>query len=347
MSSDFNESMMRICFDLAYKGISQVEPNPLVGAVLVYEKQIIGMGYHEFYGGPHAEVNAIRSVKIEDEHLISLSTLYVSLEPCNIFKNTPPCTQFIIANKIPKVVVSCLDINPEISGLGITELQRNGIETVVGVLEDEGKMLTRFRDTFLKKRRPYIILKYALSKEGYFCPSDRTTFWFSNLLSKKQVHQWRSDSHAILIGSGTLLSDDPLLNVRLVEGKNPAIVVLAQNTILPSYLKIFSTGAKILIFSSVDQVVQGDHITVINTSLQPNFLQFVMDQLFKQNIFILLVEGGHYTMEKLLENKFWDEVRIIFTPTPLSNGIKGFVPVNKPFKTFKLKEDKIALYQNV
>jgi diaminohydroxyphosphoribosylaminopyrimidine deaminase/5-amino-6-(5-phosphoribosylamino)uracil reductase len=284
---------------------------------------------------------------MEDEHLISLSTLYVSLEPCNIFKNTPPCTQFIIANKIPKVVVSCLDINPEISGLGIAELQRNGIETLVGVLEDEGKMLTRFRDTFLKKRRPYIILKYALSKEGYFCPSDRTTFWFSNLLSKKQVHHWRSESHAILIGSGTLLSDDPLLNVRLVEGKNPAIVVLAQNTILPSYLKIFSTGAKILIFSSLDQVVQGDQITVIDTSLQPNFLQFVMDQLFKQNIFILLVEGGLYTIEKLLENKFWDEARIIFTPTPLTNGIKGFVPVYKPFKTFELNEDKIALYQNI
>lgn len=346
MSSDFNESMMRICFDLAYKGISRVEPNPLVGAILVYEKRIIGMGYHEYYGGPHAEVNAIRNVKSENKKLISASTLFVSLEPCNIFKNTPPCTQFIIANKIPKVVVSCLDINPEISGLGIAELNANGIETIVGVLEEEGKMLTRFRDTFLKNRRPYIILKYALSKEGYFCPTDRTTFWFSNLLSKKQVHQWRSESHAILIGSGTLLSDDPLLNVRLVEGKSPAIVVLAQETILPSYLKIFSTGSKILIFSSVDQVVQGDHITIIDTSEQSNYLKFVMDHLFNQNIFILLVEGGHITLEKLLENNLWDESRIIFTATSLSDGIMGYVPNITPYRTFELNEDKIALYLN-
>ena len=347
MSSDFDESMMRICFDLANKGISRVEPNPLVGAVLVYEKQVIGMGYHEYYGGPHAEVNAIRSVKIEDEHLISFSTLYVSLEPCNIFKNTPPCTHFIIANKIQKVVVSCLDINPLISGLGIAELEKNGIETIVGVLEDEGKMLTRFRDVFVKFNRPYIVLKYALSKEGYFCPTDRTTFWFSNILSKKLVHQWRTEAHAILIGSGTLLSDDPLLNVRLVEGKSPSIVVLANETIVPSYLKIFSTGAKILIFSSVDQVVQGNHITIFDTSAEPNYLQFVMNQLFKLNIFILLVEGGHYTIDKLLENKLWDEARIIFTPTPLDDGIKGFIPANNPFKTFELNEDKIALYLNV
>lgn len=347
MSSDFDESMMKICFELAYKGLSRVEPNPLVGAVLVHKNDIIGMGYHEYYGGPHAEVNAINNVKPEFEHLISSSTLYVSLEPCNIFKNTPPCTNLIIEKKIPKVVVSCVDNNPEISGKGMEELNRNGIQTVVGILEEEGRMLTRFRDVFLKKNRPYIFLKYALSKENYFCPTDRTTFWFSNILSKKLVHQWRSETHAILVGSGTLLADDPLLNVRLFEGKSPKIVILAGDTVLPSYLRVFTTGVNVLIFTSVDQVVNGKNIQILTVKDQSVFLEFVFKELIKQKIYILMVEGGQMTIERIIEFNYWDEARIIQTPTPLKSGIKGFIPSSQPYRTFELNGDKISLYLNV
>jgi diaminohydroxyphosphoribosylaminopyrimidine deaminase / 5-amino-6-(5-phosphoribosylamino)uracil reductase len=346
MGSDFDESMMSICFALAIKGMTRVEPNPMVGSVLVHDGNIIGMGFHEYYGGPHAEVNAIQQVKPEDESLIPFSTLYVSLEPCNIYKNTPPCTQFIISENIKKVVVSCLDSNPEISGKGIAELNLNGIETIVGVLESEGKMLTRFRDVFFQRKRPYIFLKYALSKDNFFCPTDRTTFWFSNIESKMQVHKWRSESHALLIGSGTLLSDDPLLNVRLVEGRSPKVVVLAPQTTLPSYLKIFTTGAEIYIFSSVLQVVEGKHIHIIDTSSQTDYIGFVLDELFKRRMFIVMVEGGHATIDNLVKSNLWDEARIIFTPTYLDKGLKGFVPKVEPYDRFELKEDQILLYLN-
>ena len=230
------------CFEIALLGIGHTSPNPMVGACLVYENRIIGEGYHEKHGGPHAEVNAINSVLEEDRHLIPQSTLYVSLEPCCVYGRTPPCTNLILANKIPKVVVSTLDLSPEVAGNGIKILREHGVDVTTGILEDMGKVIAASRHAIVTLDRPYIILKYAQSANGKIGHPDKQV-WFTNSISKILVHKWRSESDGILVGANTVAIDNPALTTREYFGKSPIRVILDKKGNLPSESEVFNDAA--------------------------------------------------------------------------------------------------------
>jgi diaminohydroxyphosphoribosylaminopyrimidine deaminase/5-amino-6-(5-phosphoribosylamino)uracil reductase len=221
-----DEHFMQRCFDLACLGAGATSPNPVVGAVIVHQNRIIGEGYHMAYGKAHAEVNAVRSIRAEDRHLLKQATLYVSLEPCNIHRNTPPCTLLILEESIPRVVVSTVDHTPGVDGSGLARLRAAGVEVTVGVLEKEGQRLSQARNTFITRHRPYILLKYAQSANGIFAPEDNRQLWLTNPYSKRLVHKWRSEASAILVGANTAIADNPRLNNRLYYGKSPVRVIL-------------------------------------------------------------------------------------------------------------------------
>ena len=204
-----DQRYMQRAFDLAALGKGNVTPNPIVGALLVYEGRIIGEGYHRAYGEAHAEVNAVDSVQPEDRKYIPHATLYVSLEPCNIHRNTPPCTLLILRERIPRVVISCLDHTPGVDGSGVQRLRDAGVEVAVGVLEEQGRRLSNIRNTYVQQRRPYVILKWAQSADGQFAPQTQQQLWLTNAFSKRLVHKWRSEVDGVLVGYQTALTDDP------------------------------------------------------------------------------------------------------------------------------------------
>ena len=242
---------MQKCLELAKQGLSHVSPNPMVGCVIVYNNKIIGKGLHEKYGEPHAEVNAIASVK--NKNLLKKSTLYVNLEPCCHYGKTPPCTSLIIKHKIPKVVIGCIDSFSKVSGKGIEKMQNAGIKVKLGILENECKLLNKRFFTFNEKKRPYIILKWAKSKDGFIAPNNqKEPFWMTSLESKKLTHIWRAEEDAILIGRITAQKDDPSLTVREIKGKNPVRIVIDKNLKLSRKLKLFNKESNTIIFNAIN-----------------------------------------------------------------------------------------------
>ncbi len=221
------EIYVQRCFDMAVLGVDKVSPNPMVGAILVHKNRIIGEGYHEKFGQAHAEVNALRNVEPSDKKYISSSTLYVSLEPCCIHGNTPPCTDLIIKNGIPEVVISCLDQTPKVAGEGVGKLKRSGINVFEGLLKQKGERLSNIRNTFVTEERPYIILKYAQSLDGFIGKPDRQV-WLTNSVSKRLVHKWRQEADAIIVGTNTALIDNPKLTTRYFSGSCPLRIVFFQ-----------------------------------------------------------------------------------------------------------------------
>ena len=241
---------MKKCLELAKKGIGHVSPNPMVGCVVVFNDQIIGEGYHQEYGTAHAEVNTIASVKAKS--LLSKSTLYVNLEPCTHFGKTPPCCNLIIEHKIPKVIIGCVDTFSAVSGKGIEKMENEGIEVVVGILEKKSRELNKRFFTFHEKKRPYIVLKWAESKDGFIAPKNQTApFWMTSDESKELVHKWRAEEDAILIGRITAQKDNPYLTVREVNGNNPIRIVIDKELHLSSALNLFAGAAKTIIFNAV------------------------------------------------------------------------------------------------
>jgi len=244
-----DEQYMSRCIELAKLAAGQVAPNPMVGAVLVYEDKIIGEGYHKKYGEPHAEVNCINSVLAENKDLIEKSTIYVSLEPCSHYGKTPPCVDLIIKNKIKKIVIGCKDIYKEVAGKGIEKLKNSGAEVIVDILENECKDLNKRFFTFHQKNRPYIILKWAQSANGKIGSLSGERILISNDYSNRLVHKWRSDEAAILVGTNTALKDNPSLTTRLWEGNNPIRIVIDKENNLPSTLEVFNHEANTIIFN--------------------------------------------------------------------------------------------------
>ncbi|MDX1667650.1 MAG: bifunctional diaminohydroxyphosphoribosylaminopyrimidine deaminase/5-amino-6-(5-phosphoribosylamino)uracil reductase RibD, partial [Saprospiraceae bacterium] len=234
------KTWMRRCFELARLGAGRVSPNPMVGAVLVSDGRIIGEGYHQAYGEAHAEVNAIRSVIPEERDLISRSTLYVSLEPCCVYGKTPPCTDLIIRHEIPRVRVSCLDLSPQVSGKGIGLLREAGIDVQVGLLSEEGRKLASTRTTYVLRKRPYIILKFAVTSDGIFCPGDELQYWITQPATKRLVHRWRSECDAILVGRKTAIIDNPRLDNRHFHGPSPLRIVIDPRSTLTDEIELFS-----------------------------------------------------------------------------------------------------------
>ena len=311
---------MNRCLDLASKGLENVSPNPLVGSVIVYENKIIGEGYHMEYGKEHAEVNAITSVK--DKSLLPKSTLYVNLEPCAHFGKTPPCSNLIIEHKIPKVVIGCVDTFSEVSGKGIIKMEKAGIEVVVGVLENECRELNKRFFTFHEKKRPYIILKWAESKDSFIAPNNQTApFWMTSNDSKKLVHKWRSEEDAILVGRITAEKDNPSLTVREVIGKNPIRIVIDKDLKLSKKLNLFNNEARTIIFNALKtKEINLNYYIKIDFN---NLIKCILQELYKQKIQSLIIEGGAKTLQSFIDKKLWDESRIFIANKTIVEGIKS------------------------
>lgn len=337
------------CFDLARLGAGSVSPNPMVGAVLVYQGKIIGEGYHQRYGGAHAEVNAVASVLEHNRKFIAKSTLYVSLEPCCIYGKTPPCTNLIIREKIPKVVISCLDLTPEVRGRGVGILQEHGVEVISGILEEEGKALAATRNTAVSQNRPYIILKMAVTSNGYFARHDRSQFWITQATSKRLVHRWRAEADAILIGTTTALMDDPRLDNRHYFGKSPLRIVLDRNLNLPRHLNVFSDGKKTLVVSEqIPETAISEQVQYLQLTFDETFWEKLMGILWMEyKLGVVLIEGGAKILESIIAVQMWDEARVLEGQNALENGIPAPVLPGIPVKKISLGLDELKVYQNI
>jgi len=314
------EIFMKRCFELANKAMGYVSPSPMVGSVIVYEGKIIGEGYHENYGKSHAEVNAIASVK--DKSLLPKSTLYVNLEPCAHFGKTPPCSNLIIEHKISKVVIGCIDSFSEVAGKGIVKMENAGIEVIVGVLEKESRALNKRFFTFHEKERPYIILKWAESKDGFIAPKNQTApFWMTSSESKKLVHQWRAEEDAILVGRITAKKDNPSLTVREVEGQNPVRIVIDKDLKLSDELNLFDSDSKAIVFNAI-KTEEVDSYYFIKITLN-NLIENILSELYKQNIQSIIIEGGRKTLQSFIDENMWDEARIFTANKELTDGVKS------------------------
>lgn len=300
---------MNRCIGLAKLGAGFVAPNPMVGAVLVHNDKIIGEGFHQKFGGPHAEVHCIRSVKEEDKNLISQSTLYVSLEPCSYFGKTPPCTDLVIQNKIPKVVIGCLDPNREVNGKGIEKLKAAGVEVEFGILENECKDLNKRFFTFQKKQRPYVILKWAQTSNGFLSSGTGKRLLISNEYSNRLVHKWRSEEASILVGTNTAMMDDPELTTRLWPGPSPMRLVLDINLRLPSDLKLFNHQVPAIIFNNVKHEETGSLI-YYKIEKDGSLIQQIINALYKLNILSVIAEGGAKLLQSFIDEAIWDEARV-------------------------------------
>jgi diaminohydroxyphosphoribosylaminopyrimidine deaminase/5-amino-6-(5-phosphoribosylamino)uracil reductase len=318
-----HEYYMQRCLDLALRGAGKVAPNPMVGCVIVCNNIIIGEGWHEQYGGPHAEVNAIRSVN--DPSLLKEATLYVSLEPCSHHGKTPPCVDLIIEKDIPYVVVACLDENPLVKGRGIQKLILNGTDVKVGVLENEAKFLNRRFFTSITKQRPYIILKWAQSSDGYI-DHERDEKDERAIISSPQshllVHKWRSEEAVIMVGTNTVIADDPQLTVRLLDGNNPVRVSFDRQMRIPSTAKILDGATPTIIFTSgAHYYTERAEFVPIDFSKDP--LQQALTILHERKFQSILVEGGAALINKFLEQNLWDEARVFIAEKEISNGVKA------------------------
>ncbi|MCS3868267.1 diaminohydroxyphosphoribosylaminopyrimidine deaminase/5-amino-6-(5-phosphoribosylamino)uracil reductase [Chryseobacterium ginsenosidimutans] len=328
-----DEFYIKRCIELAQKAIGKTYPNPLVGSVIVHNGEIIGEGYHHKAGENHAEINAINSVK--DKSLIPESTIYVSLEPCAHYGKTPPCALKIKELGFKKVVIGAMDSHDKVNGKGKKIIQDSGIEAVSGVLENECIELNKRFFTYHEKKRPYIILKWAESGDGFLDKDFKPTS-ISNSLVNQFVHQLRADEHAILVGTQTALNDNPSLNVRNVEGTNPVRILIDFDLKVPRDFNIYNKDAKTLVFNSVKEEIQ-DNIQFIKIEKE-NFLSDLMDVLYKEQIQSVIIEGGRFTLQEFINANFWDEAIIIKNENlKLVNGTKApefeFIPVkNESFR---------------
>lgn len=348
---------MRRCLELAQKAAGNVAPNPMVGAVLVYNDRIIGEGYHQRYGEAHAEVNCIASVKKEDIPLVSQSVLYVSLEPCAHFGKTPPCADLIIRHNIPHVVVGCRDPFVQVNGKGIEKLQAAGIHVETNVLEKECRELNRRFFTFHTLHRPYIVLKWAQSSNGKISgPSDQRVL-ISSAYSNRLVHRWRSEEAAILVGTRTAMADDPALTTRLWPGTNPVRMVLDLDLKLPAFLHLFDDAAPTIVFNLHRNTIEnfGDKTFIREKSTvyyqvtnDVSIVQQVINALYQLNIQSVLVEGGAKLLQHFIDEGFWDETRVITnTQLQIPEGLNAPVlPEVQELREERFFEDTIHYYYN-
>lgn len=332
-------------FDLARLGGAKVSPNPMVGAVIVAENRIIGEGFHKGYGEPHAEVNAVNNVKPQDRHLLPQSTIYISLEPCCIHGKTPPCTDLILDQKIPEVVISAIDRSPEVNGKSLKMLNEAGITVTQGVLPEVGAQLSQPRTTYVCRKRPYVILKYARSKDGFMAKNNGDQVWISNDFTNRLTHKWRGEVNAIMVGTRTALQDNPSLTNRLFFGKNPVRVVLDKDLQLDKKLKIFDRQAKTIVFNEKENL-ELDNIYRVKIAFDEQLIHNVLAVLYQHKIGTLLVEGGATLLDSFYHDNLWDEARIITSANYLIDGLTAPMPAKVPSHSFPLESDEISVYLN-
>lgn len=344
---NIQETYMQRCIDLALKGAGSVAPNPMVGAVLVYDNRIIGEGYHEKFGEAHAEVNCLKSVAIIDRELISSATLYVSLEPCAHYGKTPPCSQLIIDHKIPKVVIGCSDPFARVNGKGIANLKEAGIEVVTGVLEEKAKELNKRFFVFHQQKRPYVILKWAETADHFIASNQSTRLLISNEFTNRLVHRWRSEEDGILVGTNTALKDDPALTNRFWKGKNPVRLVIDQLLKIPKEQKLLDAEVTTIVFN---QTIIASDTQVIYAQIDFNqeVLPQVLEICYQYPLQSIIVEGGAKLLQSFIDAGIWDEARIIQNKT-LTIGSGLAAPILKDFELedeYQIATDHISIYRN-
>ncbi len=334
---------MRRALELATLGAGKVSPNPMVGCVVVHQDKVIGEGWHQQYGGPHAEVHAIRAVA--DAALLPESTLYVSLEPCAHFGKTPPCADLIIANQIKKVVVCNLDPNPLVAGAGLARLKAAGIETIDGILAEEGRKLNHRFFTFMEQKRPYIILKWAETADGFIARKNYDSKWISNTLSRKMVHRWRAEEDAILVGTNTAKLDNPQLNVRDWSGRNPVRLVIDRHLRLSPALSLFDQKQETICYNLIKDENTGK-VTFVKLGLE-GFIEQMVTDLFRRQIASVIVEGGTTLLREFLKLGLWDEARVFKSAVRFEEGIPAPQPAGTLEASQKILDDSLYIYKNL
>lgn len=311
---------MARALELAKLGAGSVSPNPMVGCVIVCDGRIIGEGWHKKYGGPHAEVNAIDSVK--DKELLKRATCYVTLEPCAHFGKTPPCADLLVSMQIPKVVVSMKDPNPLVAGKGIEKLRNAGAEVSTGLLEREALELNKRFFCSIEKKRPFIVLKWAQTADGFIARENFDSKWISNFYARQLVHKWRSEEDAFLVGANTALYDNPQLNVRDWSGRNPARVVIDPNLKVPKAHHLFDQSQPTIVYNSSKSVKDGV-VEYVKVSDLKNRVEEVVTDLYERKIQSLVVEGGAKTIQSFVELNLWDEARIFTSTQRFVKGVSA------------------------
>tara|TARA_B110000908_G_C10197745_1_gene423817 strand:+ start:304 stop:1314 length:1011 start_codon:yes stop_codon:yes gene_type:complete len=333
---------------IAKKGIGTARPNPSVGAVIVHQDMIIGEGFTAPYGGNHAEVNAINSV--EDKSLLKEATLYVTLEPCSHFGKTPPCADLIVKHALKQVVIGCLDANSLVSGKGIERLKKASIPVVLGVLEVECRIHHKRFFTVQEKKRPYIILKWAETKDGFVAPIKKVEnkpVFISNIYSQQLVHKLRSTEHAILVGTNTVLADNPKLNVRTWSGENPIRVVLDSALRVPDNSNVLDGSAKTILITATGNKKRTPKKNLIfeEIDFSENIAKQICLVLNNHNIQSIIIEGGTQTLQSFIDENLWDEALVFVGDTSFQKGVKAPI-IKKQFNEKLIKGDVLKRYTN-
>ncbi len=339
---DSDELFMTRALELATLGRGNVSPNPLVGCVIVHQGKIIGEGYHQHYGQAHAEPNAIHSV--ENPELLKESTVYVTLEPCAHFGKTPPCSQLLIEKQVKKVAVAIKDPNPLVAGKGIKLLEEAGIEVVVGLLEEKAAATNKRFFTQIQKRRPYVILKWAQTKDGFVARADYSSKWISNPYSRQLVHRWRTEEDAVMVGTKTAFYDDPKLNVRDWEGRNPVRVVIDRQLTLDNNLSLFDHSQPTICYNLVkDEMEENLSFVKLNKDFG---IQDILDDLYRRNIQSIIVEGGSVLLQLFISAELWDEARVFIGQAKFGSGIPAPLMSQKPEELLDIMGDQLYIYKN-
>lgn len=339
------------CIELGEKGLGGTAPNPMVGCVIVSNQKIIGEGYTSPYGGPHAEVNAINSV--EDKKLLLKATLYVTLEPCSHFGQTPPCTDLILKHAIPKVIIGLQDPHDKVAGKGIKKLRASECKVTVGVLEADCRAHHKRFLSFQEKKRPYIVLKWAETKDGFVAP-DKTQrkdvpepFWISNTYSKQLVHKWRTEEQAILVGTNTILEDNPKLTARNWEGNHPIRVILDRDLRVPSDFHVLDKSVETIVLTQTDDASSYENgITYELIDFSQPIARQICEVLYRHSITSILVEGGTKTLQTFIDSGLWDEARIFRGTTLFQKGITAPKISGKHSGNVSILSDTLSIFAN-
>lgn len=346
-----DEEFMQRCIQLAKNGLGTTAPNPMVGAVIVHNDIIIGEGHTSPFGGSHAEVNAIASVKKKE--VLSKSTLYVTLEPCSHFGKTPPCVDLIIKHMIPRVVIGLKDPHEKVAGKGIQKLLDAGCTVSVGILEQECREHHKRFLTFYEKKRPYIILKWAVSADGFIAPEKQLRdkapqpYWITGKQSRQLVHKWRSEEQAILIGTATAIEDNPKLDVRLWCGKSPVRVVLDKDLKIPIGYHVMDKAQRTIVITRVTDTAKFmDGIEYLVLTETDSTAQMICNELYTLHIQSMLIEGGAQTLQSFIDANLWDEARIFKGAPCFKEGIKGPDIKGRVLLTNDMTQDQLTIFKN-
>lgn len=347
-----HETYIKRCIELGKNGLGTTRPNPMVGCVIVYKNTIIGKGFTSAYGDSHAEVNAIKSVK--DKSLLFASTLYVTLEPCSHYGKTPPCSNLIIEHKIPNVVIGTIDTHSKVAGKGIAMLKASGCNVSVGVLEGECKQHHKRFFTFHNKRRPYVILKWAETNDGFIAPGSKNEnkpVWITNPYSRQLVHKWRAEEQAILIGTNTVKEDDPSLTTRHWKGNNPVRIVIDRQNKLSNTLKVFDSLAETIVISDNNQksevgnlIIKNLNFEFIDWNLKDEIAKQICNVLFKNTINSVIIEGGRQTLQTFIDEGIWDEARVFTGNIQFKEGVEAPKLNGKLISTEKIIDDILNIF---